>query len=525
MTEGGSLAGAAEVELKLRCTQPVTAKQLTAILSEAIAAGPITKPLDNTYFDTEDERLRRRKAALRVRRTEDQVLQTLKLGQSEAALQRRAEWEMPIAGPDIELERFTDPDAKAALGLLFDGQLKPVFQTKFERQKFDVRWPAGSPGASDIEVALDRGSIKAGKATAAIGEIELELKDGSGAHVLDLARALGRSLPVRPSLGNKSERGYWLAGDTPPPYVKASKLEFAPDMAFASVVTVMLRDCLAQWMRNEAPATDGRDSEGVHQLRVGIRRLRSLLTLLRPWLVERVARDWSARLRDVFVRTGPARQIDVLIEETLQPLQRQLPDDEALATVMKMAGRAKARAYDEIHTLTTDPEVGRLLLDLVCWVELGEWRAVNRADVDRAVADVAAEILEKRYKSVRKGGRGFKHMPMFERHQLRLRLKKLRYAVDFFQGAFDPDKAGNLRKKLASLQDELGLANDLAESEHVLASLSGPKSTKAEREALARVDGIVLGWSLHRQAAQEEMTAKAWKAFTDAPRFWAGVQA
>jgi len=520
MTEDGRLASAAEIELKLHCTQAVTAKQLAEAMPGAVAAGPLTKPLDNTYFDTQDERLRRRKAALRVRQIDDHFVQTLKLGQPETALQRRSEWEMPIAGPQLELAQFADPEAKAALGLLFDGQLQPVFQTRFKRQKFDVRWPAGSPGASDIEVALDQGEIVAGEAREPIAEIELELKDGSGAHVLDLARTLGRALPVRPTIGNKAERGYWLASNLPPPFVKASKLAFAPDMPFASVVTIMLRDCLAQWMRNEAAASDGRDSEGVHQLRVAIRRLRSLLSLLRPWLVERVARDWSARLRDIFGRTGPARQIDVLIEETLVPLQRLLPADAALALVMTMAMRGKQAAYEEIRALTADPEVGRVLLDLICWVELGEWRAVNRADIDRPVREVAAEILAKRYNSVRKHGRGFKHMPMAERHQLRLRLKKLRYAVDFFQGAFDPDSAGELRSRLAKLQDELGLANDLAESAHVLASLGGSHSSAAEGEALARVDGIVLGWSLHRQAAQEQATAKAWKSFTDAPRFW-----
>ncbi|MCK2184655.1 inorganic triphosphatase [Halomonas getboli] len=162
-----------------------------------------TTRLGNTYFDTPDGRLEAERMALRLRHADGRVLQTLKTsGQGSGGLSSRGEWEWEVMGPGLDLARLADLPPMLALGDGVLGRLEPRFATDFARET----WWWEHDGNS-VEIALDLGEVRSDDRAAPIRELELELKDGDPAALLELAEALAESVPLRPSDTSKAARG------------------------------------------------------------------------------------------------------------------------------------------------------------------------------------------------------------------------------------------------------------------------------------------------------------------------------
>ena len=220
-----------EIELKLRLT-PADALRLQAHPALR-GVMPVQHRLGNVYLDTRDAQLRQHGLALRLRRLDDDWLQTLKTSaSSEAGLTRRLEWEVPISGGALELSAFP-PEAQARLtppnlpaGLL--AAIEPCFSTDFQRRA----WRFDFAGAA-LEVALDEGEICAAGRTEPLCELEIECFSGAPAAVLDLALVLLDDLPLQPEARSKAQRGYVLAGMQPP-------VPAAPELSREAIRTAWL---------------------------------------------------------------------------------------------------------------------------------------------------------------------------------------------------------------------------------------------------------------------------------------------
>ena len=138
-----------------------------------------SRNLVTTYFDTEDRRLGRRHLALRVRQTGKKFIQTLKTASSESSVETsRGEWEVELPDDTPLLTAFNDATVLDLVGLVLPDELQPTFQTRFRRQAVLVEWPDANRQPALIEVAFDRGAIRADGGEVPICEIELELKRG-----------------------------------------------------------------------------------------------------------------------------------------------------------------------------------------------------------------------------------------------------------------------------------------------------------------------------------------------------------
>lgn len=168
-----------------------------------LAALPVrVSHLGNTYFDTPDGALERARMALRLRRVDGRVLQTVKTrGQGGGGLSTRGEWEWEVPGPGLDLQGLAGLPP-AALGDEVLARLAPRFTTDFRRETREV-----AHAGSRIELALDEGEILAGERRVAIRELELELKAGTPDALWSLAEALAESVPLRPSDTSKAARG------------------------------------------------------------------------------------------------------------------------------------------------------------------------------------------------------------------------------------------------------------------------------------------------------------------------------
>ncbi|PMS20895.1 CYTH domain-containing protein [Trinickia dabaoshanensis] len=200
-----------EIKLALPPHQAEAADRFFA----AIAGAPGRDvPLANIYFDTASLALAKAKIALRLRKTPDGWLQTLKAaGTAEAGMHSRHEWETAVAGEALEFDALAAAcDDAAALAALraAAGELGERFRTGFTRRL----WRFEFDGAR-IEAAIDRGEVSAtldGQTrTEAISEIELELLQGEERALRALADALSAKVAgLSPENVNKAQRGYRL---------------------------------------------------------------------------------------------------------------------------------------------------------------------------------------------------------------------------------------------------------------------------------------------------------------------------
>ena len=198
-----------ETELKLSLSAP----DLPRLLTHPLLAGPgSTQRLLNTYFDTPELDLQKRRMAVRERLAGDQWLLTIKTaGQSQNGLSRRQEWEAPTTPGALQFDTLVDDTALAAELMAMRPRLKALFCTDFERQ----RWLLSHADAQ-IEVALDQGRIHVPDTdlNEPLLELELELLSGPESALMALADVLRQTpqgpVGLTPSDASKAQRGMVL---------------------------------------------------------------------------------------------------------------------------------------------------------------------------------------------------------------------------------------------------------------------------------------------------------------------------
>ena len=200
---------AQETELKLS----LRAQDLPHLLSHPLLAAPAApQRLLNSYFDTPDLALKARRMAVRERLAGEQWLLTVKTaGSSAGGLSRRQEWEGPTTPGALDFAALVDDAALAAELMALRPQLKPLFATDFERQRWVIAW-----AGARIEAALDQGHIHVPGTPLSepLLELELELLEGPESALTSLADAL-RAMPdgaltLTPSDTSKAQRGMAL---------------------------------------------------------------------------------------------------------------------------------------------------------------------------------------------------------------------------------------------------------------------------------------------------------------------------
>jgi CHAD domain-containing protein len=153
---------------------------------------------------------------------------------------------------------------------------------------------------------------------------------------------------------------------------------------------------------------------------------------------------------------GEARNIDVLIARYEKVRGK---GSKALRNRLKAA---RGNAYDRVVETLGSARFRDLMLHLVEWLTTGGW--LDSPAADQPLQSFADEALDKRWRKVKKGGREIATLAPEPLHDLRIEVKKLRYAVEFFASLHLGKQAIRRRKSaqsaLAELQEVLGLMND-----------------------------------------------------------------
>jgi len=371
-----------------------------------------------------------------------------------------------------------------------------------------------------IEAAFEEGEIVAGPQTSELREITLTLRAGEPAGLYRLGLGLLDVAPLSLGVRDKVERGFALAQGGAAAAARAQAPGFGAEATLDAALAVLLRQGLTHFLRCW-PALDGANAaEAVHQIRVALRRMRSLLAVLRkafPAAEIDYLRAESKRIADAF---GQARDWRVFSDMVAAGPALRLPGASGVAELIALAGaRAEAGRAEGVVTLAAAATT-KFALALHLYICARGWRnAAGEAELralGEPAADFAAVALERLFRRVKRRARGFEALAPEARHEMRIALKQMRYGVDFFGPLFRPGSAvAAFADAAAELQDLLGVANDAAVASHLVASID-----RAGKPDLAFAAGAVIGWCERGGLVDEAALRRSWKALRRARRFW-----
>ena len=428
----------------------------------------------------------------------------------------RGEWETPLASPLPDLASLMPLLPEKTRADLQRDALQPIFSAEIHRQQHTIALPSGT-----VEVAIDRGHVEAGGRTMPISEIGLELREGSALALYDLATQINDGGAFKPTVRSLATRGFDLARDVPPSVCKPPRPRLDADVSVDEAFASILRASLRHILDSQPAAEDGRDPEGVHQLRVGLRRLRSALSLLRLFAGSPRLEAFRADAKWLATSLGEARGWDIFVGQTLPEVAKSCSSIGGFDLLQPAAEACRAAAYREARAAMTDPRCSRFQLALGAWIEQRGWRAdvtpeglsilAGRASV------FAGRVLAGQHRKLLKHGRHFDRLSPEELHELRLAAKKLRYMADFFLQLLRGDKsAKRYARSLAELQEALGNYNDMTMTGHLKRAFESAALPAASSQAF----GAVLGWQARGLTASEAGLRAAWRSVAEISPSW-----
>jgi inorganic triphosphatase YgiF len=467
-----------------------------------------------TYFDTADLALLRTALSVRIRHRVDDgangggtYVQTVKARGNGWGL-RREDWEWSVAGADLDRERLEE--VPGLLSMLKDGiDLQPAFCTEVRRCE-RLLHPGGD---GRVALALDDGVVVAARQSEPLSELELELKGGSEDSLLrfglDLVQAAALSLQVE----SKAERGYRLQQGRGPGARKAAAVIVDPHAPAAEGFARLADSALAHLLANQPAALRGDQMEGVHQMRVAVRRLHSLLVLFAPVLEAHGRLHFTQELRRFGDCLGSARDWDVLAEDTLQQAEADGVDRGWVGLLRGAVEERRHAAHQAAKKAIGEPDFARFALSLRAWS--GCRTAALASDAkDMPLDRLAPDLLDRlEKKAAKRLDRSDADEPV-TLHALRKSVKKLRYGVEHLDALFGPE-AARYAKRCNVLQKKLGALNDLETAECRVAELA-----ENGRLDLVPAMGALMHWVEARRPKLLKRALKACAAYSRANPFW-----
>jgi len=276
-----------------------------------------------------------------------------------------------------------------------------------------------------------------------------------------------------------------------------------PERVTAGVAFVVIASAaLEQIGANAAGAAAGRDPEYLHQLRVGVRRLRSALRAFRPLLRRRRAAEIERPWQGMMQTLGDARDWDVFVKT--------LSSGPLLLEAAKRRDASQRRA----RALLNSEAFGRARGMTLAQIHRGLWR--RGADPAQALASFARPALEKLHRGLRESAEGIDWRNAERRHRVRIRVKRIRYACDFFAPAFSARRLGAYLEGLRGMQDILGEMNDI-EVQRVLLRRLVPRRSPL---GIVRTEAVLRAALAVREHELIGELEPAWRAFETGRPFW-----
>jgi len=510
--DDGAATSQLETELKFSACPALLRKlRKCGPVKRAARGKAVSRRLESTYFDTRQHRMRKAGAALRIRRSGNRLEQTLKLpGDGPAGMQNFEEFNIAVADDRPDLGRFGAAVVRQLPGNHRQLTLRPVFTTEVYRFTRELAY-----GGARFEMALDEGRLVSHNAkprTMPVSEVEFELLDGDATDMLDFVLGLCEKFDLLPFYLTKAQRGYALARPAlRPRRAKAAKVELDTHMSVGQAFEHIAAEGLRQLQCNLQPALEGQPG-GIHQARVAMRRIRAALRAFKTVLPYHKRKAFNGEFRWFQSRLAPARDWHVFLSETLPQIRDHSgAGDMTPDRLHKRALKERRRATAEARDVLQSRRFSRLVLQFQRWL-LG-LEAEHGELFDMPVRPFAADVLDKTQRDFLADSRPLSRMSEEDRHSLRKRGKKARYAMEFFASLWNDPGVKPYLNLTETVQDHLGAANDAVVARVLLASLP-PRALN--RSAQWRVQD----WSQARELECIRAGQPVWRRMQRAQPFW-----
>ena len=507
-----------EFELKFAADEASIAKLRRSAQLKALTVGPVrTRRVVTTFHDTPDDRLFDAGISWQVNRHGRAWQQTVKPINGAGAIHSTAQ--APIKGPTPDASAVLDRGIADALNhLLKDKKVVPRVETDVRRTERRLVTERGDI----VELTLDTADVTAGESKDRAFEVELELKAGTPSSLIEIARPLAEEMQLELTLITSAERGFRLLKGKPPG--KAPWLVLPREASAAEALSAIISASLRHIALHAAEARRTQRSEAVHQVRVGLRRLRAALQDYARAFDSEDLKVLACRARDLAAILSPARDLDVFLSDILEPARDMVTHREALARLTELAIERRAAAWAAAKAALDDSHYRLFLLDVaavsLCGVPWPGREATPPAAMP--ARELAKDVLDRRLGKAKGLGQHLADLTIEQRHELRKDLKKLRYPAEFFASLFDGKGAKKFFAGLTDLQDDLGGLNDVATArlllEELVQSLSAQNPGGATQLALTA--GEIIGWHAYKADKAMKRIAKHWSKFDDVEPFW-----
>jgi CHAD domain-containing protein len=289
---------------------------------------------------------------------------------------------------------------------------------------------------------------------------------------------------------------------------KTGALQLTPDLTVGDGLQEMLAGARGA-LQGQSASAKAASRDSVHRLRVGVRRLRSILSAFSDALPEGERRALGDRLRAVGQRFGRAREWDVFLAHPVADMRKAIPEEEeALAEVARRADEARREALPPGDSIKTSLAAIDEAMEEASWLRRP---AQSLAQCwETPLPDYAAALLSRRHRQLRKRVKRVELADQRAFHRLRVRVKKLRYPAELLKSLFDEEAASDYLDRLVHMQDALGALNDALAARRLVGELALPPPTQR----------LLLGWVARDiESCRERFPARG-RAFRHAQPFW-----
>jgi CHAD domain-containing protein len=185
---------------------------------------------------------------------------------------------------------------------------------------------------------------------------------------------------------------------------------------------------------------------------------------------------------------------------------------DSLRPLAERAAAAAAESRAELRRALHSARFGQFMLTLSGWVDCGGWRSGMAPDLlaslRKGLPKFARKAVARGHDKIERRGKRLDRHDARALHRLRIACKQNRYAVEFFRALARNKRAGEYIDELASLQDVLGLRNDVAVAQRIVHEL------EEGHPALARAAGFASGYLGCRATAGLGDIRKGWRRFS-----------
>ena len=258
-------------------------------------------------------------------------------------------------------------------------------------------------------------------------------------------------------------------GTAPRRYTLRPKFDLAPDLSARETARRIIHRMLAIARENEAGIVDDIDTEFLHDYRICVRKIRSVLSLIKGIYPEEKTEELKAafaqfcevtnRLRDLDVYLLARKEYTAMLPAAFRPALEEMFQDfakERRRALRKVVAHLGSPAYRAAIEAAEDFFAGPSHLP--------------ETEVSQSpVGPLVARRIDKSYKRIVKIERSLgADTPDEAIHQVRIQCKKLRYLVEFFSELLPADETEYIEKQLRRLQNCLGLFNDYSVQQRAL---------------------------------------------------------